>query len=88
MLQYKNVFISSGGLPDWPNSVNWRALGRVLKIAPGGRTIVVKRLEDRQTFQEREEAEANGLRLAKEWVDWTEETRAWFQIWRQCVGYE
>jgi hypothetical protein len=38
MQQYKNYFISGGGL-----------LGRVFDIAPGGRTIVVKRLEDRQT---------------------------------------
>ena len=48
----------------------------------------LKRLEDRQTFQEREETEAHGLGLAKEWVDWAEKTGAWFQIWRRCFGYE
>ena len=69
LLDYKNFLISGGALPDWPASVHWRAFGRVVRIAPGGKTVVLQRLEDRRELQSREEAEAHALELCREWVD-------------------
>jgi hypothetical protein len=69
LLDYKNFFISGGGLPDWPASKTWRAFGRVVRIAPGDKTVVLQRLEDGREFDSREEAEAHALELAKQWVD-------------------
>jgi hypothetical protein len=40
-----------------------------VKIAPGGRTVVLQRLEDSQEFKSREEAEAHALELCKKWID-------------------
>ena len=40
-----------------------------LKIAPGGKTVVLQRLEDGREFDSREEAEAHAIELAKQWVD-------------------
>ena len=69
LLDYKNFFISGGGLPNWAESTTWRAFGRVVRIAPGGKTVVLQRLEDGREFDSREEAEAHALELAKQWVD-------------------
>jgi hypothetical protein len=68
LLDYKNFFISGGGLPD-SASKTWRAFGRVVRIAPGDKTVVLQRLEDGREFDSREEAEAHALELAKQWVD-------------------
>ena len=69
LLDYKNFLISGGGLTNWPTSTTWRAFGRVVKIAPGGKTVVLQLLEDGREFDSREEAEAHALELCKEWVD-------------------
>ena len=69
LLAYKNFLISGGGLPNWPASKTRRAFGRVVRIAPGGKTVVLQRLEDGREFDSREEAEAHALELCKEWVD-------------------
>jgi len=84
--KYKNFYISGGGLPDWPKSTKWRPFGRVFKIGPGGRTIVIQRVQNEQMFSEREDAEAHTLKLAKEWVNWAEEARAWLRISIECFG--
>ena len=42
---------------------------RPVRIAPGGKTVVLQRLEDGREFDSREEAEAHALELAKQWVD-------------------
>jgi len=47
----------------------WRAFGRVVRIAPGGQTVVLQRLEDERQFDSRDEAEAHAIELAKQWVD-------------------
>jgi len=67
LLDYKNFFISGGGLPNWPASKTWRALGLVVRIAPGGKTVVLQRLEDNHAFHNR--AQTHALELAKQWVD-------------------
>ena len=69
LLDYKTFLISGGALPNWPASKTWRAFGRVVRIAPGGKTVVLQRLEDGREFDSREEAEAHALELAKQWVD-------------------
>ncbi len=69
LLAYKNFLISGGGLPNWPASMKWRALGLVVPIAAGGRTVVLRRLEDDQAFQSPEESEVQALEVAKQWID-------------------
>jgi len=69
LLAYKNFLISGGGLPNWPASMKWRALGLVVPIAPGGQTVVLQRLEDDQAFQSPDESEVQALEVAKQWID-------------------
>jgi hypothetical protein len=69
LLDYKNFLISGGALTNWPASTTWRAFGRVVKIASGGKTVVLQRLEDGREFDSREEAEAHAIELAKQWID-------------------
>jgi hypothetical protein len=54
--------------PNWPASIKWRALGLVVRIAPGPQMVMIQRLKDDHRFQSREEAEVHALELAKQWV--------------------
>ena len=69
LLDYKNSLISGGELNTWPKGTTWQAFGRVVRIAPGGQTVVLQRLEDERQFDSRDEAEAHAIELAKQWVD-------------------
>jgi len=48
---------------------NWYARGGVCIVEASGHTIEIERFESREAFKSKEEAEAHGLKLARDWVD-------------------
>jgi hypothetical protein len=65
---------------------DWYARGCVSTIEPSGYMVDVKRFEPSDVFTSKEEAEAHGNGLAREWIDWAEEIRSDFRIWTQCFA--
>ena len=69
MEQYKDYLVNGGGLSDWPRSSKFPAMSVVVKVKPGGTTVVIKRFMAQQVFDDSKDAAAHALRRAKEWVD-------------------
>ena len=82
--QYKGYWASSFAFMTYGYGNDWYARGCVSKIEPSGYTVDIKRFEPSDVFTSKEEAEAHGIRLAREWMDWAEEIREPFCIWTQC----
>ena len=69
MQEYKTFTISGSAVPETATGFTWNASGSVLRIAPTGITVELNRVEDREIFENKQEAEARALELCKEWID-------------------
>jgi hypothetical protein len=67
--QYKGYWVSSFAFMTYGYGNDWYARGCVSKIEPSGYTVDVNRFEPSDVFTSKEEAEAHGLKLARDWVD-------------------
>jgi hypothetical protein len=80
MHEYKGYWISGSALTVRGYGPEFHARGGVYTIKSSGLTTEVKRFEPKETFSAKDEAEAYGLKLARDWIDWVE----LFRMWKQC----
>ena len=69
MEQYKGYWVSGSALMTYGYGNDWYARGGVCIVEASGHTIEIKRFEPSDVFTSKEEAEAHGLKLARDWVD-------------------
>lgn len=86
MERYKKYCISGSAFPAYAYGQKWYAQGGVYTITPSGLMTEVKRFEPKEIFTSKDDAEAYGLKLAKGWVDYEEETLLWFHFWKEGFG--